>query len=148
MINLFNKNTLYGSMLIIIGFAPLPGNAAAEVAIIAGKQVQSNAVSAAYIKKIFLGKKRSLPDGYPVKPVDQREDSSAYKEFYSKVVNKKASQLKSYWSKMIFSGKARPPKVVGNDAQVKNWVKNNPGSIGYISSSSVDASVKVLLRVR
>lgn len=54
---------------------------------------------------------------------------------------------KAYWSKMIFSGKAVPPKELANDAAVKAHVKANPDAVGYIDAASVDGSIKVLLRV-
>lgn len=136
-------------MAVLLNIFLLFGNVnASGVAVIVNKNYRGSAVSSSDIKRIFLGKKRSLPGGYSVKPIDQKNSSSTRKIFYKKVVSKSNSQLKSYWSKMIFSGKGRPPKVVGADGQIKNWVKNNPGSIGYISASSVDSSVKVILKVR
>jgi len=55
--------------------------------------------------------------------------------------------MKAYWSKMIFSGKAAPPAVFDNDAAVKSWVASNTDGIGYIDSSQVDVSVKVILTI-
>jgi len=63
------------------------------------------------------------------------------------LTKKNASKLKSYWSKMIFSGKAIPPEVVGDDAAVISWVASTKNGIGYVDSSAVNDSVKVLLRV-
>ena len=48
------------------------------------------------------------------------------------------------WSRLVFSGKATPPKEVGNSAEVKKLVSANPNTIGYIEKSAVDASVKVV----
>jgi len=81
-------------------------------------------------------------------PVDQNEGSAIRDSFYQKVAKKDAGQMKAYWSKMIFSGKAIPPVASSNDATVKTWVVNNPKGVGYIDSSAVDDTVKVLLTVK
>ncbi len=79
-------------------------------------------------------------------PIDQSEGANARHEFYRKIVNKSESQLKSYWSRLIFTGKGQAPQVVGSNDDVKSIISNNPNLIGYIDSSAVDASVKVIYR--
>ncbi|VAW61524.1 hypothetical protein MNBD_GAMMA08-619 [hydrothermal vent metagenome] len=113
----------------------------ADIAVIVNP---SNSASASQkdIKKIFLGKKTSM------NPVDQNEGSAIRDSFYQKVAKKDAGQMKAYWSKMIFSGKAIPPAASSNDATVKTWVVNNPKGVGYIDSSAVDDTVKVLLTIK
>ena len=44
----------------------------------------------------------------------------------------------------MFSGKGKPPKELGSDADVINFVSSNPGAIGYIDAGSVNESVKVV----
>ena len=56
-------------------------------------------------------------------------------------------QIKAHWSRLLFSGKGKPPKVLDNDAAVKKWVAEHPKALGYINSSADDASVKVLYTV-
>lgn len=91
-----------------------------------------------------MGKTKSFPDGSQAVPVDQNEGSATRATFNEKVLNKSDSQLKSYWSRLIFTGKGTPPKESGTDAEVKALVANNPNIIGYIDSAAVDASVKVV----
>ncbi len=112
----------------------------ADIAVIAGSG-NSASVSKKDVKKIFLGKKTSM------NPMDLPDGSAIRDEFYQKVAKKNPSQMKSYWSKMIFSGKATPPENADDDAAVKAWVAKNPKGIGYIDSGSVDDSVKVLLTI-
>ncbi|WP_300433457.1 phosphate ABC transporter substrate-binding protein, partial [uncultured Thalassolituus sp.] len=96
------------------------------------------------ISRIFLGKTSSFPDGSPAVPVDQSEGSDVRNDFTDKVLGKNASQLKAYWSRLIFTGKGTPPKEVGNNAAVKSLIAANPNMIGYIDSSAVDDTVKVV----
>ncbi len=123
------------------------GVAQAELAVIAHPSNPEAALTKKQVKLIFLGKKKSFPGGGEAKPVDQNEDSPAYAEFYQKVVGKTGAKLKSYWSKMVFTGKASPPQMVGDDGDVKTWVSKHKDALGYIDAGQVDESVKVLLVV-
>jgi ABC-type phosphate transport system substrate-binding protein len=116
----------------------------AETAVIVSASNANSAIDKATIAKIFLGKSKSFPDGSQAIPIDQNEGSAARQSFNSTVLGKSASQLKSYWSRLIFTGKGTPPKQSGNDTEVKGLVATNPNLIGYIDASAVDSSVKVV----
>jgi hypothetical protein len=113
----------------------------ADIAIIANTS-NSSSVTVKEVKKIFLGKNDTMT------PVDLSEGNATRNAFYEKVVSKNEAQMKAYWSKMIFSGKATPPESKSDDAGVKVWVASNQKGIGYIDSGSVDDSVKVLLTIK
>lgn len=116
----------------------------AEISVIVSASNPNSTMDQTTVSKLFLGKAKSFPDGSQALPVDQDEGSAARETFNSTVLGKSASQLKSYWSRLIFTGKGTPPKPSGDDAAVKAIVANNPNIIGYIDSSAVDASVKVV----
>ena len=129
--------------IIITGLSLLLASsyAMADIAIIANADSSASA-SQKDIKKIFLGKKTSMS------PIDQSEGSTIRDSFYKSIAKKNTSQMKAYWSKMIFSGKAIPPETSDNDTAVKAWVAKTPKGVGYIDSGSVDDSVKVLLTIQ
>lgn len=116
----------------------------AETSVIVSASNGNASLDKATVSKIFLGKAKSFPDGTQALPVDQDEGSAVRDAFNSNVLGKSDSQLKSYWSRLIFTGKGTPPKPSGDDAAVKGLVANNPNIIGYIDSSAVDATVKVV----
>jgi ABC-type phosphate transport system substrate-binding protein len=91
------------------------------------------------VADIFIGKDLSA------KPVDQAESAAIRADFYKKVTGREAAQVKAAWSRIAFSGKGQPPKDVGDAAGVKKAVAADPKAIGYIDSTAVDGSVKVLL---
>jgi ABC-type phosphate transport system substrate-binding protein len=97
------------------------------------------------IKKIFLGKIKSFPSGGEAIPIDL-ESGAAKDEFLAKVIKKNDSQLKAYWSKLIFTGKGQAPKAVASEQEVINLVKANPNIIGYVSDGAVTADVKVVAK--
>jgi ABC-type phosphate transport system substrate-binding protein len=118
--------------------------AIAETSVIVSSNNGNASIDKNTISKIFLGKSKSFPDGSQALPIDQNEGTTAREAFNSNILGKSASQLKSYWSRLIFTGKGTPPKQSGNDSDVKALVSNNPNMIGYIDSSAVDGSVKVV----
>ncbi|USD29739.1 phosphate ABC transporter substrate-binding protein [Pseudoalteromonas sp. SCSIO 43201] len=96
------------------------------------------------IKQIFIGKAKSFSDGSKALPITQVDGSSVTDEFNEKVLNKSSSQLKAYWSKLVFTGKGTPPKEAADDAEVIKLVASNPNLIGFVSSGAADGSVKVV----
>ena len=108
----------------------------AEVAVIISSANPNASIAAGDITKIFLGKTKKFPDGSQAVPIDQDDGTPARDAFND--------QLKSYWSRLIFTGKGTPSKQSGSDADVKALIANNPNMIGYIDASAVDGSVKVV----
>jgi ABC-type phosphate transport system substrate-binding protein len=96
------------------------------------------------VADIFLGKINHFPDGSQATPVDQPEGAATRDEFYSTFTGKSPAQIKAHWSKIIFTGRGQPPQVVGNSAEVKKRIAEDPGAIGYIEAGDVDATVRAL----
>jgi ABC-type phosphate transport system substrate-binding protein len=136
------KTFKHSCSVLLIGLAS--SLASAEISVIVSTNNPNESIDQATVSKIFLGKAKSFPDGSQAVPIDQDDGAAARVAFNSTVLGKSASQLKSYWSRLIFTGKGTPPKQSGNDAAVKELVANNPNIIGYVDSSAVDASVKVV----
>ncbi|MEH6447198.1 MAG: phosphate ABC transporter substrate-binding protein [Oleispira sp.] len=128
--------------ILLIGLASSLANA--EISVIVSNNNPNTAIDQATVGKIFLGKTKSFPDGSQAVPIDQDDGAAARNAFNSTILGKSSSQLKSYWSRLIFTGKGTPPKQSGNDAAVKQLVANNPNIIGYVDSSVVDDTVKVV----
>ncbi|MDA8621927.1 phosphate ABC transporter substrate-binding protein [Psychrosphaera sp.] len=103
----------------------------------------ADALDKSAISRIFLGKAKSFPGGGTATPIDQAEGSAATNEFNDKVLSRSGSQLKAYWSKLVFTGKGTPPKKVDSDAAVIDMVSKNPDMIGYIQGDGGGA-VKVV----
>jgi ABC-type phosphate transport system substrate-binding protein len=112
--------------------------AMAEVVVVVNPKAAESSMTKDQIAQFFLGKSSSMT------PVDQPESAPIRAEFYKKVTDKDASQVKALWSKLVFTGKATMPKEAGDSAAVKKAVAADPKAIGYIEKSAVDASVKVI----
>ena len=130
--------------LALISTITLSSYTFAEVAVIVSASNGNTSIDQASVAKIFLGKSKSFPDGAQAVPIDQNDGSASREAFNSTVLGKSASQLKSYWSRLIFTGKGTPPKQSGDDAAIKSLVASNPNMIGYIDAGAVDGTVKIV----
>jgi len=119
--------------------------AQAEVAIIVHPSNNST-LTETDLTRMFLGKMKSFPNGESAVPVNMPEGHATTDEFNQKVLSKSASQLKAYWSKLVFTGKGTPPQDAGSAEEMLKLVAGNPSLIGYVDASKVDASVKVIAK--
>ncbi|MFZ6777046.1 hypothetical protein ACO0LD_09430 [Undibacterium sp. Ji83W] len=111
---------------------------AAELVVIVNTANPATAMTATQASQFFLGKSPMFT------PVDLPDNSPLRAEFYKKVADKDLSEVKTIWSKLVFTGKGTAPKELHSSAEVKKAVAANPTGIGYIERSAVDATVKVV----
>jgi len=111
--------------------------ARAEVVVIVNAGA-SAAPTQSDVANIFLGKDTSL------KGIDQKGWNPTKEKFYGSVANKNESQLKSYWSGLIFTGKGQPLQSAADDAAVVAMVGDEANAIGYVDRAAVNDKVRVL----
>lgn len=128
------------SALALLGLTSLAQMAQAEVAVIVNPAA-ATAPTQAEVANIFLGKDKSF------KGVDQKDWNPTKEKFYAGVANKNESQLKSYWSGLVFTGKGQPLPSVADDAAVVAKVAGQADAIGYVDAAAVTDQVKVLFKL-
>ncbi|BDA60772.1 MULTISPECIES: substrate-binding domain-containing protein [Shewanella] len=117
--------------------------AQAEIAVIVHPS-NSSEISAADISRIYSGKLKTFSTGGTIVALDQAEGSPVREAFVKQILNKTESQLKAYWSKLVFSGQGQPPKVVESSAEILTLVAANPNMIGFVDAAEVTPNVKVV----
>ena len=130
--------------LIVIPALALSFMAAANVAVIVHP---SNAATLSQddINKLFTGRAKTFTDGKAAEPVNLTEAVVVRADFDQKALGRSSSQMKAYWSKLVFTGKGTPPKELASEQEVLDAVAKNPAAIGYVSAAAVTGSVKVAL---
>lgn len=122
----------------------LSAQAQADIVAVVSAESSITRLSTSQLADIFLGKVSRFPDGSLAVPVDLSDGSAERDQFYAKLTGKSPAQIKAYWSKIIFTGRGQPPKAVQNGSDMKTYVAANIDAIGYIDSTMVDNSVRVL----
>jgi ABC-type phosphate transport system substrate-binding protein len=113
----------------------------AELVIVVNPQNPATKMFPSQAAQFFLGASTMFT------PIEQAADSALRAEFCQKVLAKDPPEVKAIWSKLMFTGKGRPPKEFKSSAEVKKAVNENVSAIGYIARSDVDDSVKVIASV-
>lgn len=121
----------------------LSAMASAEVAVIVNP-ANGNALTDKEISRIYLGKLKAFADGQAIEAINIASGNAARTEFEQKVLKKSSSQVKAYWSKLVFTGKGKPPKELASAAEVIKLVASTPNAIAYVDSAKLDGSVKVV----
>ena len=118
---------------------------AAGVKVVVHASNPLDSISKSKVEDLFLKRVTRWDNGRAVTPVDQSEKSAARAAFTKEWLGKEVVWVKSYWQKMIFSGRATPPVELPSDGEVLALVKSNPDAIGYVGeSATIPGGVKVL----
>ena len=114
--------------------------------VLVGNPAISDTLTKDQAAALYLGKTNKLPSGGAVVLYDLEASDPLKAEFNSKVTGKSEAQLQSYWSRLVFTGKATPPGKLANSDLVKSTVAATANAIGYMDESKVDSTVKVLFK--
>ena len=131
----------FGMLLILAA-----GGAVADVVAVVSSKSPLAALSKNQLTDIFLGKTTRFPDGTQATPIDQQEGSPARDEFYATFAGQSPAQVKSHWTKIIFTGRGKPPRTVADGIEARKLIAANPQAISYMQRSDVDSTVKVILQ--
>jgi len=118
----------------------------AEIAVIVSRDNQIAKMDQDNIARIFLAKSSSFPNDADAIAVDMKKGSDEHREFTESFLEKTPNQLATYWSRLIFTGRARPNKQVSSSDEMKKIIAKNANMIGYIDASDVDNSVRVIAK--
>jgi ABC-type phosphate transport system substrate-binding protein len=116
-------------------------SAQADTVLVANPGLGISSLPKSQVTRLFLGQTDALPNGGKVTPLNVGGDSQD--QFARQVLNKSPEQVEKYWARMVFTGKARPPREI-RASDVKSVVASTPGAISYMDRAQVDGSVKVI----
>jgi ABC-type phosphate transport system substrate-binding protein len=133
--------------IILICFIALAGTSslfAQSFKLIVNEANTTTSLSAKEASDLFLKKKTKWSSGTTVMPVDLSSASAIREKFSQQVHGKNTAAIRNFWQQAAFSGTATAPAEKGSDADVIEYVKKNPGAIGYVSPSASTQGVKTI----
>jgi ABC-type phosphate transport system substrate-binding protein len=97
------------------------------------------------LRKIFMGDKSHWPNGRRITLVMLDPTLPERKVVLREIYNMSEKDLNNHFIQGVFSGGVlAPPKTLASAAEVRKFVFNVPGAIGYVKGTDVDPSVKIL----
>lgn len=91
-------------------------------------------VTRAELSAIYMKRTRSWPDGTEILPINQPAASRLRERFSRAVHGKSVAYVTRYWQRLIFSGRAVPPRELPSDAAVLELVRGNAEAVGYVDA--------------
>lgn len=119
----------------------------ADIAVVVNPANGLNSLSEREVTDLFLGRYVAFPDGSAALPLDQPLKSDIRKHFYESLTGKSVRQINAYWAKLVFSGRATPPRSARRSEDITNMINNNLNAIAYMPSEDVTDDVKVVLLI-
>ena len=129
-------------------YMAFPASALAETVVIVHPDNPITSLTRDQVVDIYLGKKLNFPGANPAFPIDLPPDSPVRSDFYRKLVDKSVAQVNAYWARLLFTGRATPPKVLTSGKSVVKSVSENRDAIAYIGSEELDKRVKIIFRLK
>lgn len=144
---LLRRRSVLGAFVLGLGMtaagAPQPAGTGYVIVVRADNPVAS--LHRAELSRLFLKRDNSWPGGLAAAPVDLAESVEARQLFSREVHQKPVAAIKAYWQQQIFSGRGTPPPERATEAKVLEYVRTNPGGLGYVSGDTpLGPGLKVL----
>jgi ABC-type phosphate transport system substrate-binding protein len=111
----------------------------AAPATIGNKNLANEKIDAATLKAVFLGKKVSWDSAGRVTLAVLKGDLA--EEFLKATVDMNASTFTNHWRRLSMTGGGTAPKFFEKADELRRFVAETPGAIGFIDPASVDGSV-------
>ena len=122
-------------------------NSLADLVVVVHPNNPNDELSRQTVINLFMGKSRQFPDGSDAVPFDLDRGTDARLAFISKLLKRTEAQVKAYWSRLVFTGRGKPPKSVEDEEELIEIVSTNPKAIGYLKQEYVTGQLKIVFTI-
>jgi ABC-type phosphate transport system substrate-binding protein len=132
------------SLIMILGSVS-DTSAAGDIVIVANSEAGTDSLSKSDLESIMLGKKKKWDNGTKIK-IAILKAGDTHENFTKEYTGKTASQFKSYWKKLVFTGEGIQPKSFKTEDELVAYVAKTKGAVGYVSAgTSADGVTSVTI---
>jgi ABC-type phosphate transport system substrate-binding protein len=129
-----------GVLAVLAAFISAAG---AAPAVIVNKNIEKEKVDASTLKAVFLGKKVAWDSGGRAILAVLKTGPVA-DEFLKGAVDMSASGFNNYWRRLAMTGGGTAPHSFEKEEDLRKYVADTPGAIGFVDGANVDATVAVI----
>lgn len=138
-----NKYLIIMSAFLLFMISANSSVIAADIIIVANKNVKQSQLSKDEIKFIFLGRKKKWDDDARIifvvyKSKDYQE------EFMQDFLGRTPEQFDHYWKQNVFTGNGQMPTVFDKTEDLVDFISNTEASIGYLPSDAHIGNLKII----
>ncbi|MBV1884345.1 MAG: hypothetical protein KUG82_22075 [Pseudomonadales bacterium] len=140
------KYNIYYCLVAVLSAVFVAPVFAETIVVVGHPTVSIKEISYADLKRLFLAKSDEV-QGVKLEPIVQSTLQPIRIVFDEDALGKDPSKSKAYWSRLIFTAAGIPPRTFKSTVEVMQWISAHPNAIGYIESSAVNETVKVLIEL-
>jgi ABC-type phosphate transport system substrate-binding protein len=130
--------------ILLLAFLGTPTAKTQGFKVIVNSSTDISSLSKREVSRLFLKKVKTWDNDLKVSPVDLSSKDEARQMFSKEIHGKSVSAIEAYWQQRVFSGRDVPPPERSSDASVVDFVRHNPGAIGYVSETADVRGVRVI----
>jgi ABC-type phosphate transport system substrate-binding protein len=119
-----------------------------EIVVIVNKANPATAMAKGDLRPIFQTTKTTWPGGDKILPLNQPDNDATRKGFDAAVLGLDPERVARYWVDRKIRGGDPPPKNIPSGSAVLKIVSAKSEAIGYVKSTELNGSVKVVARIR
>ena len=97
------------------------------------------------LSALYLGNLMAREATHGLRALDLT-DGEARDSFYTYLLGRSRNQMRAYWSRMVFTGKGKPPRALDAEAIIEA-LQNDPNLIGYLPSGQLPSSLRPVLNL-
>ena len=126
-------------------FAVCAINTGQQIAVVVPSSSSVNALSKAEVIDLFMGRFSETNEGEALVPLDYKSEMDLKGDFYQTLVNRSLRQVNSYWSRLLFSGRAKAPVQVASIENLDDLFRDNRNYVAYVPMNAVSKEMKIVL---
>lgn len=138
--------TLLKTIILMGGLTSTSFVSSSELVLVVNKDNPTEALSRSQVIDLYMGKYVAFPDGSKAVPVDIEDDVETRSKFYDSLIGMPLARVNAYWSKVKFSGRARPPTQQKDEKAILDFVMETENAIAYVHEKNITGNVKVVYR--
>jgi len=117
-----------------------------DVVIVVHQDNPTQKMTRSQVIDLFMGKYVAFPNGNKAIAVDLASEQVAKQIFYQKLVGRSLASVNAYWSRIRFTGRAKPPIEKSSSEGMVSYIAGNKNAIGYIPESMLTDNLKIVYR--
>lgn len=125
----------------------IPAQVWADIVVVVHPDSKLRGLTKQQVIDIYMGRIQMTPDGHIVVPYDQPQHSEIRSVFYQRLTGKPVASVNAYWARLLFTGRASPPKQPHDNMSIMDIIAQDRHTIGYIDEKDLDDRVSVVFKV-
>jgi hypothetical protein len=134
----FARRRSGAALLLVLALTLWQGAAHAEgVVLVSARAGDITTLDRELATQLYLGRSTTLPDGRSVRLIDLPAGPER-DLFYQQLTSKNPSQIRAYWSRLVFTGRAHPPQEALDIDDAVRRVLADRNALAYLPATAAD----------